>query len=79
LPSNWQIGTFNIGIVRCTDCHKHQTTGWHEEEEFIKAFNDLGALLQVVFPNIRLTGNEYRPKRIEHFEVYLRAPFPELQ
>ncbi|EAR94166.2 concanavalin A-like lectin/glucanase family protein (macronuclear) [Tetrahymena thermophila SB210] len=74
--NQWNQGKFQVIVNHCTNCENHQTTTWHEEADFCEKFNELGLLLQNLFPNVEIIGNFDKPKIIESFEVYIRGVGP---
>ncbi|KRW98716.1 hypothetical protein PPERSA_00304 [Pseudocohnilembus persalinus] len=73
IPDDWNTGAFQVGITHCTNCNYHQLTGWHQEIEFVEVFNDIGIFLKEVFPNIIVKGNQIKPSKMEHFDIYIRG------
>ena len=64
-------GNFEVCIDFCANCKKHQTSTWHDSNEFIQWYNDIVKDLSDEFPGLLVTGNKYGAPTIGVFAVYL--------
>lgn len=64
-------GNFEICIDFCSNCKRHQTSTWHNENEYLQWYNDVYKELTDEFSGITIFGNKYGPPRIGSFGVYL--------
>lgn len=73
IPENWNLGTFELIINHCYDCHLHQrTTRKHYEYTFVEKFKLIGKEVKKMFPNAIIIGNLDKQEYLSNFDVYLR-------
>ena len=66
-------GAFELCIDFCSNCKKHQTSTWHNENEYLQWYNDAYKDLTDEFSSINIFGNKYGPPRIGSFGVFLEC------
>lgn len=64
-------GNFEVCIDFCANCKRHQTSTWHDANQYLQWYNILFKDLNDEFPGISIFGNKYGPPRIGTFGVYL--------
>ncbi|OMJ77941.1 hypothetical protein SteCoe_22380 [Stentor coeruleus] len=64
-------GNFEICIDFCANCRRHQTSTWHNSNEYIEWYNIVYKDINDEFPGITIIGNKYGPPTIGIFAVYL--------
>ena len=64
-------GNFEVCIDFCANCKSHQTSTWHDSNEFIQYYNKVVKDMSDEFPGLLVTGNKYGAPTIGVFAVYL--------
>lgn len=66
-----RTGNLELCIDFCSNCKRHQTSTWHDANEYIQWYNDVYKEVNEEFPGISITGNKFGPPTIGIFAVYL--------
>lgn len=64
-------GNFEVCIDFCANCRRHQTSTWHNGNEYMEWYNMVYKDINDEFPGISITGNKYGPPIIGLFGVYI--------